>query len=377
MTSTPAPKRGDTSSSSHLVLIVEDDRDAARDLEQVLDDADCAVTAIAASEAEAVAELTASLPDVVFIDIGLNGAGGGIDIARTLRRRFDVPVVFLVDRTDDALIERARKIDSFGYLVRPVKSVELRSVLELCLYRSGRRPGSRTRIETTTSESGPSRRVTVLLADDHAIVRDGLMSLLTEHNFTVVGAVGDGRMLVEAAIQLRPDVIVTDLSMPGLSGLDVLMRLKAEHVDSKVLVLTMHNDLDLAARATREGASGFLLKHSAGEELVNAIHQVLQGRIYLTPAVTKGVIERLATPGGTPGPQLTQRQLEVLRLIVDGLRMKQIAAALNLSTRTVETHKYELMRALDVHSVAELVRYALTNRLVVDEAPSNLSDEYQ
>jgi len=210
------------------------------------------------------------------------------------------------------------------------------------------------------------KRHTVLLADDHAIVTEGLARLLREHEFDVVGAVGDGQLLIDAARQHRPDVIVTDLSMPGLSGLDVLARLRAERIDSKVVVLTMHNDADLATVAMRAGASGFLLKESAGEELVGAIRQALQGRVYLTPALTRDVMERMAGSAGASEPQLTPRQRDVLRLIVKGQRMKEIAANLGLSTRTVETHKYEMMEALGLHSTAELVRYALDRRLVLD-----------
>ena len=210
------------------------------------------------------------------------------------------------------------------------------------------------------------KRHTVLLADDHAIVTEGLARLLREHEFDVVGAVGDGQLLIDAARQHRPDVIVTDLSMPGLSGLDVLARLRAERIDSKVVVLTMHNDADLATVAMRAGASGFLLKESAGEELVAAIRQALQGHVYLTPALTRDVMERMAGSAGASEPQLTPRQRDVLRLIVKGQRMKEIAANLGLSTRTVETHKYEMMEALGLHSTAELVRYALDRRLVLD-----------
>ncbi len=210
------------------------------------------------------------------------------------------------------------------------------------------------------------QRTTVLLADDHAMLTEGLAGLLTKHEFDVVGTVGDGHQLVDAAKNLRPDVIVTDLSMPGLTGLDVLARLKAERVDSKVIVLTMHNDADLATIAMRGGASGFLLKESAGDELVGAIRQVLQGRVYLTPALTKQVMERMAGSSSAAGPPLTVRQLDVLRLIAKGQRMKEIAANLGLSVRTIETHKYEMMDALGLHSTAELVRYAVDRRLTLD-----------
>ncbi|HZM94149.1 MAG TPA: response regulator transcription factor [Vicinamibacterales bacterium] len=210
------------------------------------------------------------------------------------------------------------------------------------------------------------RRYTVLVADDHAIVKEGLVSLLKDHDFDVVGAVGDGHQLLDAARRLRPDLIVTDLSMPGLSGLDVLTRLKAEHVDSKIIVLTMHNDADLATRAMRAGASGFLLKHSAGEELLKAVQQAVEDRVYLTPALTKEVIERMAIPQDQAEPQLTTRQREVLRLILEGRRMKEIAATLHLSARTVETHKYQMMKTLGVYSTAELVKYAIEHRLIAD-----------
>ena len=210
------------------------------------------------------------------------------------------------------------------------------------------------------------RRNTILLADDHAIVTEGLARLLRDHDFDVVGAVGDGQALIDAAKRLRPDVIVTDLSMPGLSGLDVLARLKAEGIDSKVIVLTMHKDADLATVAMRGGASGFLLKDSAGDDLLAAIRQVLQGGVYLAPALTLDVMERMAGSSGASEAKLTVRQRDVLRLIVKGQRMKEIAANLGLSTRTVETHKYEMMEALGLHSTAELVRYALDRRLNLD-----------
>jgi DNA-binding NarL/FixJ family response regulator len=210
------------------------------------------------------------------------------------------------------------------------------------------------------------RRTTILVADDHAVVREGIVGLLTDHGFVVVGAVADGVALIEAAKRLRPDVIITDLSMPALSGLEALTRLAAEQLSSKVIVLTMHDDPDLATRAVKAGAAGFVLKDAASDELINAIEQVKQGRLYLTPAVTRDIMSGMAASGESARRQLSPRQLEILRLILLGQRMKQIAAALDLSPRTVESHKYEMMEALGVHSTAELVAYAIKHRLVPD-----------
>jgi DNA-binding NarL/FixJ family response regulator len=207
------------------------------------------------------------------------------------------------------------------------------------------------------------RRPTVLLADDHAIVTDGLARILKEAHFDVVGAVRDGQQLLDAAARLRPDVIITDLSMPGLTGLDALARLRTEHIQSKVIVLTMHHDADLATDAIRGGASGFLLKESAGDELLTAVRHALAGKVYITPTVTQEIMERMAVPAKAKAPQVTPRQRDILRLLVQGQRMKEIAATLGLSTRTVEGHKYQMMEALGVTSTAELVRYALERRL--------------
>ncbi|MGE5306026.1 MAG: response regulator [Alphaproteobacteria bacterium] len=208
-----------------------------------------------------------------------------------------------------------------------------------------------------------TRRPKVLLADDHAVVAEGLGALLKDH-FDLVGIVGDGSALIEVARRLRPDVIVADIAMPVMSGLEALRKLKAGKSDAKVIFLTMHADAQLATEAFRAGASGYVLKHSAGEELITAIREVLQGRIYLTPLITKDVITTLTEPASKPAAKLTPRQQEVLRLIAEGRRMKEIAAILDLSTRTVETHKYEMMRTLGVESTAELVRYAIQIGLV-------------
>ncbi len=192
----------------------------------------------------------------------------------------------------------------------------------------------------------------------------GLAGLL-QSDFELVGTVGDGRALLDAARRLRPDVIVTDLAMPVLDGLDALRRLRRQGSACKVIFLTMHADGHLAAEALRAGASGYVLKHAASEELVRAIHEVFQGRVYLTPLLARDIVTALAEQAGDTG--LTPRQRDVLRLIAEGGTMKKIAVALGLSRRTVEAHKYEIMKALGLHSTAELVRYALDHGIVVRE----------
>ena len=183
--------------------------------------------------------------------------------------------------------------------------------------------------------------------------------LLAEHDFNVVGSVGDGEALLEHARHLRPDVIVTDISMPaGPSGLDVLSRLKAERIESKVIVLTMHNDPALATQSHPRGCVR-LPAEALGRRGARDRHSPCPAGPDLPDR--GGHQGRHGAAGGAPGDperSLTERQREVLRLIVEGRRMKEIGAALDLSTRTVETHKYEMMRVLGVHSTAELVRYA-------------------
>src|SRR4029450_2579483 len=206
------------------------------------------------------------------------------------------------------------------------------------------------------------RRATVLLADDHAIVMEGLASLLRSE-CRLVGTVADGARLIEAACQLRPDVIVTDVAMPGMSGLHALPRLKADASAAKVIFLTMHADAQLAAEALRAGASGFVVKHAAGKELVAAIHEVLRGGTYVTPQLSSEVLHRLAEHGPAGAGPLTTRQREVVSLLAAGRTMKEVAAALGLSPRTVETHKYLIMETLGLKTTADLIRYAMDQAL--------------
>ena len=204
-------------------------------------------------------------------------------------------------------------------------------------------------------------RLRVLLSDDHLIVAEALKRLL-EPEFELVGVVEDGFALLEAAAKKKPDVIVTDISMPGLNGIEALEELKKKNPDVHVVVLTMHRDVAYARRALDAGALGYVLKHSAPEELVMAVRAAAAGRAFITSAIAGEVL--LSVQSGDdaatdPVNKLTLRQREILRLLADGHSAKKIARQLDISPRTVEFHKYSMMDTLGVSTSAELIRFAL------------------
>ncbi len=201
-------------------------------------------------------------------------------------------------------------------------------------------------------------RTKILIADDHTIVAQGLSNLLKDH-YEVVGIVADGRELIKVAREVKPDIIVTDVSMPLLNGIDALHQLRKEGVKSAVIFLTMHAESHLVQEAIKEGAAAYLLKEAAGEELILAIQEVQKGNIYLSPSITKAALGKLNELEKNPASKLTHRQRQVLRLLSEGHSMKEAAAILNISARTVETYKYEMMRSLGIKTSAELIRFAV------------------
>ena len=207
-------------------------------------------------------------------------------------------------------------------------------------------------------------RPRVLLADDHALLLAAFEKLLADH-CEVVGVVSDGRALVDAAERLRPDVIVLDIAMPLLNGLDAGRQIKQKFREVRLVFLTMNEDPALAAEAFRAGASAYLLKRSAASELRTALDEVMRGRSYVTPLVTGGMVEALLDHGKGPQPvELTPRQREVLQLLAEGRSMKEVATVLNLAPRTIAFHKYEMMKQLGITSTAELIQYAVRQHIV-------------
>ena len=209
------------------------------------------------------------------------------------------------------------------------------------------------------------KRPRVLLADDHRLLREAFARLLESH-CDIVGAVADGRALLEAVPQLRPDIVVVDIAMPLLNGLDAVRQLKRDIPEIRVIFLTVSEDRDLAAEAFRAGASAYLLKNSAASELLKAIQEVFVGRSYVTPLATKGLVDSFrheSEPAKSKGAS-SPRQREVLQLLAEGHTMKEIARILNITARTVAFHKYSMMKELGIRSSAELVQFAIKQHVV-------------
>jgi DNA-binding NarL/FixJ family response regulator len=204
-------------------------------------------------------------------------------------------------------------------------------------------------------------RPRILLADDHAIMLDAFKALL-EPEFDVVGMVTDGRALLTEFARLNPDVVLVDISMPLLNGLDAGRQLKAQRRSVKLIYLTMNPNPDLAGEALRLGASGYVLKSSAASELTQAIREALRGRSYITPLIARDVVGSLIER--REGPELTTRQREVLQLLAEGRSMKEVGNILNVAPRTVAFHKYKMMEQLRLKTSAELVQFAVKQGVV-------------
>ena len=214
-----------------------------------------------------------------------------------------------------------------------------------------------------------NRRPRVLLADDHTMLLDAFQRLL-EPECDIVGTAADGHALIELASRTNPEVIILDIAMPRLNGIEAAAQIRRKLPEVKIIFLTVNQDPDVAAEAIRLGAAAFLLKSSASAELVSAIHMALAGKPYITPLITKGkplgvFLGEATRPGAE---KLTARQREVLQLLAEGKQMKEAAAILNLTPRTIAFHKYEIMEQLGLKTGAELVQYAVEHRIVSPRA---------
>lgn len=215
------------------------------------------------------------------------------------------------------------------------------------------------------------RKTKVLLADDHAIVVEGLQRLLTP-DFDLVGVARNGVEMIEACATAKPDVVVADVSMPLLNGIDALRKMRRQGDATRVVFLTMHPDVTSATRAIEAGASGYVLKHAASDELVTAIRDAVEGRTFVSPALRSPAVEErlIRGHGKMTEIELTPRQQEVLQLLAQGKSAKETGAILGISPRTAEAHKYKMMDDLGLTTTAELVHYAIRHGLVaIEKAP--------
>jgi len=210
-----------------------------------------------------------------------------------------------------------------------------------------------------------TKRIRILLADDHAVVRQGFRMILSAHpDLEIVGEAGNGREAVELAATLRPDVVVMDVAMPELNGIEATRRLTADNPHTRVVALSMHKDSVYVREILRAGARGYLLKDSVADDLVAAVRAVASGEGYLSPGVSNAVLDDYRKHVTNPIDLLSSREREVLQMLAEGKTNKEIAVVLNLSVYTVEAHRGRIMEKLNVHSINELVRFALRNGLI-------------
>jgi two-component system response regulator NreC len=211
-------------------------------------------------------------------------------------------------------------------------------------------------------------KIRIFICDDHALFRDGLKAILRdEAELELVGEAKDGREGAEEALRLRPDVVLMDVEMPELNGFEATSRITGADKSIRVLILTMYQEEEVIARCLDAGASGYVLKDASASQLVSAIQTVHRGGKYLSPAALQQVMSHYVEGGertGTRYDTLSAREREVFKLLADGLTVKEIAARLNLSVKTVDVHKYNLMRKLDIHDRAELIKYAIQKKLI-------------
>ncbi len=210
--------------------------------------------------------------------------------------------------------------------------------------------------------------ISTVVADDHGIVREGLRRLIdAEPDLEVCGEAADGREVLEEVARKRPDVVVLDITMPRLGGLETLQRLRSQHGDTKVILLSVHGDSSFIQSAVALGADGYVLKDGRAAEIVTAIREVMKGGSYFSPAVAREIVEQLRNPRPVdedPFARLSAREREVLQRIAEGLSAKEIAVDLDVSTKTIEAHRTSLMRKLGLRKATELVRYALRHGLI-------------
>jgi DNA-binding NarL/FixJ family response regulator len=265
-------------------------------------------------------------------------------------------------------IEAIHNTESFGLIPNRFGQRPDTCSRVLTSYSRLNRPLFTVRETQRTAGAKMTTTTTIVVADDHKIVREGLVKLLEGRpDFTVIGEASDGEEAVQMVLEKQPDVVIMDIWMPRLSGIDATRRIGKRGSQAKILVLSMHESRTYVEEVLRAGASGYIVKNSASTDLLQAIDAVRSGASYLSPAITQQVVDAIARPGDSSPSgvaMLTDREREVLQLIAEGLSSKEIASMLGVSLKTVDSHRSNLMEKLDIHKVSGLVRFAIRAGLV-------------
>jgi len=206
--------------------------------------------------------------------------------------------------------------------------------------------------------------VRILLADDHALIRQGIRALLEKHGYQIVAEASDGQETVRSVMEANPDVAIVDITMPVLNGVDTARELRKSCPRTKVILLTQHDEEQYVTESLRAGVKGYVLKNQAGSDLVHAIQDVCRGSVYLSPNISRAVVDAYLSKSYVAPDPLSGRERQVLQLVGEGKSTKDIAAQLGISVKTAESHRARLMKKLDIHETASLVRYAIRNGLI-------------
>ena len=206
--------------------------------------------------------------------------------------------------------------------------------------------------------------VRILLADDHALIRQGIRALLEKHGYQIVAEASDGQETVRSVVEANPDVAIVDITMPVLNGVDTARELRKSSPRTKVILLTQHDEEQYVTESLRAGVKGYVLKSQAGSDLIHAIQDVCRGSVYLSPNISRAVVDAYLSKSYVAPDPLSGRERQVLQLVGEGKSTKDIAAQLGISVKTAESHRARLMKKLDIHETASLVRYAIRNGLI-------------
>lgn len=206
--------------------------------------------------------------------------------------------------------------------------------------------------------------IRILLADDHALIRQGLRALLEKHGYQIVAEASDGQEALRSVLEAHPDVAIVDISMPVLNGVDTARELKKSSPKTKVILLTQHDEEQYVTESLRAGVKGYVLKSQAGSDLIHAIQEVCRGSVYLSPKISRAVVDAYLSKSYVASDPLSGRERQVLQLVGEGKSTKDIATQLGISVKTAESHRARLMKKLDIHETASLVRYAIRNGLI-------------